>query len=179
MNDILSLYRESQEQFIETELENILSGVSERNLCCRFAIILENNAKKFKLNGYYADAEYNREKNGRFKKIRDDNNQAISITSDLILHSRGNILDRDNLIAIEMKKSTRNENEKNCDRARLKAMTTANYDIIWFNNGVTHPEHVCGYELGVFIEIDNAQNRINVELFEKWEVKEKFNIKLK
>lgn len=55
---------------------------------------------------YFVDIEYNRNK-GSIKTIKKTtlgpNGQIIPINCDLILHSRGNRLEQDNLIALEMK----------------------------------------------------------------------------
>jgi hypothetical protein len=164
---MLNLLRESLYQFIERERENIMSDVSERNLCCRLAMVLEETAKKMNLNGYYADGEYNRKQKGEIKTIIDDQNNIIKITCDLILHSRGEIEKRDNLIAIEMKKSGREKNEGDKDRNRLRAMTKSSIEGVDSDDETPNPEHVCGYELGAFIEIDIEHCRINIELFVK------------
>ncbi|ELE1909268.1 hypothetical protein ACW0FU_004286 [Vibrio vulnificus] len=152
------IFHESLNDFFQREANNILSGVAERNLCSRLAMQLEPRAMMNGLAGYYADTEYNRKQNGKVKTILDDDMQVVVINCDLILHSRGEIMGRDNLIAIEMKKSERPEAEKVSDRARLRTMTKPSFDDIWSFDGETHPEHVCGYELGYFIEI-NRQNR--------------------
>jgi hypothetical protein len=59
----------------------------------------------------------------RFKTILDEHMEEVAVTCDLILHSRGEIASRDNLIAIEMKKSDRPREEKEKDRVRLRALT--------------------------------------------------------
>lgn len=152
-------------QFLDGETENILSGVSERNLCGRLAPILENVAKEYRLTEYFADIEYNRKQNGQIKTILDEKFKVITINCDLILHSRGNNVERDNLIAIEMKKSSRSNEEKENDRARLRAMTKSSYDGIWSFDGETHPKHVCGYELGAFVELNSNIREIQIEYF--------------
>ena len=102
---LTQIFEQSLEQFFQREAQNILSGVSERNLCSRLAIPLETITHQNGLSTYYADTEYNRKQNGRVKTMLDDDMQVINITCDLILHSRGEVMARDNLIAIEMKKS--------------------------------------------------------------------------
>lgn len=92
------------ETFLRRERANILNGVSERNLCARLGVYLEQHKERAGLEGYHADPEYNRMQDGRIKLILDENGDEVSITCDLILHSRGAIVGRDNLIAIEMKK---------------------------------------------------------------------------
>ena len=77
----------------------------------------------------------------------------MTIVCDLILHSRGRSKWQDNLIAVEMKKSTRLSSDKQSDRERLMALTRLT-DGVWSADGVTLPEHVCGYVLGVYYEIN-------------------------
>lgn len=134
-------------------------------MCSRLAIILETKKNDFNLISYYADTEYNRKQNGKIKTILNNNMEEITINCDLIFHSRGENIARDNLITIEMKKSKRPEYEKTSDRNRLKAMTKASYNDIWSNDGTTHPEYVCGYELGAFVELDKDKRNINIEYF--------------
>ncbi|MRS90492.1 hypothetical protein GJV04_10700 [Enterobacteriaceae bacterium RIT714] len=152
------LFEISLAKFFEREKKNIINGVAERNLCSRLGLYLELEAERERLIGYYADVEYNRKQNGEVKTILDGDYKVIRINCDLILHSRGEIISRDNLIAIEMKKVERPEVEKFNDINRLRAMTKKSYDNVWSFDGQTHPEHVCGYELGYFIEIDNVNN---------------------
>ena len=57
--------------------------------------------------------------------------------------------------------------EKDSDRERLMAMTKVTFDDIWSADGTTQPEHVCGYELGVFVELDIAAMRARTEFFER------------
>lgn len=151
--------------FFESEAKNILSGVSERNLCARLAMSLQTLAHENGLVGYYADPEYNRKQNGKVKTILDEQTQVVNITCDLILHSRGEIMEKDNLIAIEMKKSERPEEEKYSDRARLRTLTKSSFDGVWSCDGKTHPEHVCGYELGYFVELDRENSSYVVQVF--------------
>ena len=166
-----NLFLLSLQQFFDREPDNITSGVAEQNLCARLAIYLEINAGLNGLNGYYADAEYNRKQNGAVKTILDDEFQEVTIQCDLILHSRGESIARDNLIAIEMKKSTRPESEKISNRNRLRTMTKSSYgDDLWSNDGTTHPEYVCGYELGYFIEINIKSRSYILQKFESGEL---------
>jgi hypothetical protein len=95
--------------------------------------------------------------------------QVIEISADLILHSRGANIAEDNLIALEMKKSSRPPKEKKADRQRLRAMTKSSYDGVWSNDGTTHPEHVCGYRLGVYVEINRKARKLRIEYFVRGE----------
>lgn len=159
------LFYRAFERFTAMEGANVRNGVSERNLCHRLGIHLEDERREWGLYDYFVDAEYNRKQHGQLKTILDDQQRVINVTCDLILHSRGRLVSRDNLIAIEMKKSRRPRTEKEKDRARLRALTRSSYDGAWINTGVAPPEHVCGYEFGAFIELHVEACRITVEDF--------------
>lgn len=150
---------EALDDFFRFETALILDRVSERNSCQRLSIYLERRAQENGLAGYHADTEYNRKQGGHVKTIFSENMEVVVIQSDLILHSRGHYVSEDNLIAVEMKKSERPEHQKESDRKRLRAMTKASFDGVWSNDGAIHPEHVCGYRLGLYIEL-NANRRI-------------------
>lgn len=90
----------------------------------------------------------------------------IKINCDLIVHSRGEYVRRDNLIAIEMKKAYRSKKSKDSDRDRLKALTKESYDI-FSADGKTLPEHVCGYGLGVYYEVNYKKSQILLEYYYK------------
>ncbi|PKV52227.1 hypothetical protein ATE84_4334 [Aquimarina sp. MAR_2010_214] len=162
---LLIFFNEAKAKFFQKEKRNILSGVSERNLCGRLSIYLETLLEKYELENYYSDPEYNRKQNERVKTILDENMEVVTINCDLIVHSRGERMDSDNLIAIEMKKSNRPEAEKISDKLRLRALTKASYDGIWSYDGKAHPEHVCGYQLGIYIEINNDDMNYLIEGF--------------
>ncbi|MDQ2070484.1 hypothetical protein [Natronospira bacteriovora] len=168
------VFNEALQAFFEAEAQNILSGVSERNLCARLAMPLQVFANENGYPGYYADPEYNRKQNGRVKTILDDDMQVVTITCDLILHSRGEVMRKDNLIAIEMKKSERPEEEKISDRSRLRALTKSSFDGVWSYDGEAHPEHVCGYELGYFVELNPENRSYVVQVFKAGELIDEF-----
>ena len=163
-SSLLEFFNEGKTKFFQKEKRNIISGISERNLCGRLSIYLESLLEKYGLKGYYADTEYNRKQNETAVKSKlDENMEVVTINCDLILHSRGEKMGNDNLIAIEMKKSTRPEEEKLSDKLRLRALTKSSYDGVWSYDGKAHPEHVCGYQLGIFIEIDIDKRNYLVE----------------
>ncbi len=162
LQDILE---RSLNEFFRREGEALVGGVSERSSCARLATYMDRIAAESGLKGYFADTEYNRKQGGQVKTILGKDMKAITITSDLILHSRGQNLAEDNLIAIEMKKSNTPAQHKNDDRDRLRAMTKSSYDNIWSNDGTTFPEHVCGYRLGAYIELNNRTRKASVEYF--------------
>lgn len=162
-NVIRDVFFKSFEIFLEREVENILNGTSERNLCARLAPLMEAEAHKSGFNGYFADVEYNRKQDGRVKTLLGDDLRIVRITCDLILHSRGKIFGKDNLIALEMKRIEHPEAEKAKDRDRLRALTKQSYDGVWSADGKTLPEHVCGYSWGYFAELNAADRSFMIE----------------
>jgi len=162
---IRSILDQSLDQFFVREVDAILNDVNERNNCGRLAIYMDSLVHEYGLTAYFVDTEYNRKQNGEIKTILNNEAKVVTINCDLILHSRGNIVAEDNLIAVEMKKSSRPECEKLKDRDRLRALTKTSFDDIWSNDGVTQPEHVCGYILGVYIEINRDHRTCLVEYY--------------
>jgi len=153
------------DDFFKAEVNSILDDVSERNLCARLAMCFENRMKAVGLVGYYADAEYNRKQRGQVKTIVNGNMKVVSITCDLIIHSRGEIIAKDNLIAIEMAKPNKSLADMQDDRNRLMALTKASYDGVWSNDGTAHPEHVCGYVKGIFLIVDRHARQAHLESY--------------
>ena len=164
---LFDILKYSLSDFLVRDRNSILADVNERNLCSRLAMYLERIACKSGIKGYYADVEYNRNKDGRVKTILNKKMEVVTINCDLILHSRGNNTKCDNLIAIEMKKSDRDNDGKQSDRNRLCALTKDSYDDIWSYDGIVLPEHVCGYVVGYYIEINRFTNTILLEEYEK------------
>lgn len=151
-------------RFLREERDNILQGISELNLCGRLAMALEAERAQERLDGYYVDTEYNRN-GGKVKTILDDNAEVITIRCDVIVHSRGGMPAKDNLIAIEMKRVNHPESEKQKDKIRLRAMTKTSFDDVWSADGETTPEHVCGYVLGYYVELNAPGTNIHVEQY--------------
>ena len=169
------LINEAFDAFVDSDLENILADVSERNLCFRLGICMDRLLCKYNLTDYSVDCEYNRKQNGCIKTILDDSYEVVTINCDLILHSRGRSIQRDNLIAIEMKKSSRPKREKEKDKKRLRALTKDGFgDDIWSYDGETHPEHVCNYQLGFYIELDISSRTFLFERYERGQKQEEW-----
>ena len=161
----------SLHHFFEKETNQIINGVNERNLCGRLAVYLQEEAAKSGLQDYFADVEYNRKKNGEIKTIIDNNFEVSKINCDLILHSRGKFITQDNLIAIEMKKSSGSMIEKKKDRNRLKALTQkSDNNNLYSNDRTTDPEHVSGYILGVYIEFNTLKRTVLYEYYKNGEM---------
>jgi len=156
-------FRAAFAQFLEQETDNILNGTSERNLCAHLAPLLQQAAAAAGFAGYRTDVEYNRNQGGRVKTILDGEMREVRITCDLILHSRGKNSAKDNLIAIEMKRLEHPQSEES-------------YDDIWSADGVALPEHVCGYELGYFAELDHGARIFRFEEYQRGNLVDRFNI---
>lgn len=164
------VFDRSFSSFLERETLNILNGTAERNLCACWAPLLEQEAIVSGFKGYRGDADYNRMQNGRIKVMLVNGMHEVQIVCDLILHSRGAIPLCDNLIAIEMKRSTRPEGEKESDRVRLRTLTRSSFDDVWSADGVTLPEYVCGYKLGYYLEFDTRDRSFLVEQYVEGEM---------
>ena len=162
---IREVFEKTMDLFFEHEVQEVLEGVNERNNCGRMSIYMQRVAHDYGLIGYFADTEYNRKQNGEVKTILDGRMIVVPINCDLILHSRGNVVSEDNLIAVEVKKRDAPRDEKEKDRDRLRALTKASYDDVWSNDGVALPEHVCGYALGVFVELDRRRRNCVFEYY--------------
>jgi len=167
---LMQIFIDCSEEFVNTESELILSGVSERCLCGSFMLIMNRAINNSEFSEYFTDIEYNRNFDGQIKTIIDDGMEVINITCDLIVHSRGQIPECDNLIAIEMKRDNHPEDEKNKDRIRLKALTKPTNDSMTYSvDGTVYPQHVCGYQVGVFYEISLNQRVIKIEYYTEGE----------
>ncbi|GIP17532.1 hypothetical protein J40TS1_31740 [Paenibacillus montaniterrae] len=166
---LMEVFEKANNKFILSDLELLNSKVSERTLCGALMIHLYESIRESEFSKYKVDVEYNRNKNGKvktlMKTIKGANEVILNINCDLIVHSRGNIIEQDNLIALEMKKSNRKQQEKDNDRSRLVALTKDSYDDIWSFDGKTLPEHVCKYKLGVYYEVNYEKRVILIEYY--------------
>lgn len=158
---LAALFDDAFREFLAQERDNIRADISERNLCGRLMLYLDGARMRFGLENYFADTEYNRNL-GDLKRIRrNPEAKAIPITCDLILHSRGRLPD-DNLIAIEMKKKKHSQASKDADRRRLEALTRSRAAARRISK---RDDHVYGYQLGFFIELDTERPVFLVETY--------------
>lgn len=156
--DLASLFESSLTLFVEEERDLIWSGVSERCLCSRFAMILEPMARGAGLSDYRADVEYNRHGVNRKGYVRRQYHDFVPITCDIVLHARG-MRDPDNLIAIEMKRASHRLHDKERDRERLLALTSP--EQRFFDDDGREIVHVSGYRVGYLLELlDGGQFRV-------------------
>ena len=176
-DELKAMFLLANKKFLIEDIDLLDSMVSERALCGALMIHLNRLMVKDKsLEGYYTDVEYNRNR-GNIKTIQKTilgpEAKIINVTCDLIMHSRGNHIEQDNLIAIEMKKSNAPEEEKQKDKDRLKALTKDSFDDVWSFDGTTLPEHVCRYIIGIYYEIDFSKRKIFLEYYKQGELLEK------
>lgn len=162
--DWAEFFEASNEVFIKKNRELLDDNVSERALCGCLSRVLHENLKSTPFAGYHVDVEYNRNQ-GKVKTIINEKAVIVTIVCDLIIHSRGKNKTKDNLVAIEMKKSNRPEDKKQSDRERLMALTKPASDVDYIAEGPELPEHVCGYDLGIYYEIDTIKKRAFIEYY--------------
>lgn len=155
----------------------VISNVAERALCASLMYSIREKIRHTPFRNYYVDTEYNRNR-GKVKTILNNNFEVIVINCDLIVHSRGKIIEQDNLIALEMKKSSARKVDKESDKKRLMALTKASYDDVWSFDGTTLPDHVCGYVLGVYYEINIYSGRAKIEYYSQGNKFKEYNINL-
>ena len=181
-DELKELFLIANQSFLEDAKELLVNKASERALCG--ALLLHLNRQMLRsdgFDGYYTDIEYNRNRGNQnrnntrepIKTIRHENGQIDNITCDLIMHSRGTILEQDNLIAIEMKKSNRSPKEKVADKNRLKALTKDTFHPYWEYDGETLPVHVCRYVIGIYYEINFKKSCIALEFYRQGDFIEK------
>ena len=165
--ELVALFEKANKTFLQSDVGLLCNGVAERTLCGALMYHLRKITDgEREYEGYYADVEYNRN-DGRVKTMIDDDFSVVKITCDLILHSRGLHPEQDNLIALEMKKAHRPQAEKQDDKNRLIALTRTAEDEGWSNGESALPEHVCGYALGVYYEIDYVKEKIHIEYYKR------------
>ena len=166
VDELLNLFLQANEMFLKKDIELLLLNVSERSWYSRFATYLEDLRKKYHLVGYRVDTEYNRSDAGKIKSILDNHTfQIIPITCDIILHSGGKNKFQDNLLCIEMKKSTALKKEKLEDKKRLSLLTKVSFDDVWSADGKALPEHVCGNVLGIYYEVNEKKRFVYIETY--------------
>lgn len=163
-NDLVNLFLSANDNMTEKNAALFYSNSSERSICGALMLSMHDYLGNTPFREYYVDIEYNRNRGGLVKTIIDKDEVITNVTCDLVLHSRGVFNDQDNLIAVEMKKATRPEEEKESDKKRLIALTQSE-NSVWSYGGEAFPEHVCRYILGVYYEINKQCDSIYLEFY--------------
>ena len=162
-NKLLDIFYLANQRFLKRNMSNLANNISERSLCASLSCEINKILESSDLCEYFCDVEYNR--NGHeVKAIIDDDCKIIKIQNDLIIHSRGTKM-KDNLLALEMKKSTSSLVKMNEDRNRLKCLTKQECSDIFSYNGLSFPKNVCKYEIGIFYIIDVNAKIITIEIY--------------
>ena len=135
--------------FNEKEMYLIQHDVSERCICACFAMHLMRVLGESRFSNYSVDVEYNRGNEGIEYSTKMLNNKPITV--DLIVHKRGydRVRGFDNLICIEMKKST---SWYGCDsdEERLEKLVSLEYGF--------------GYKAGFMILINMKKGQAGLEI---------------
>jgi len=167
--ELEKIFEAANEEFLKKNKLLFETQVSERTLCGALMIELHEVLKNTRFFNYFVDVEYNRNIGGKLKTMkktmRGVDEEIVTINCDLIVHSRGRNVSRDNLIALEMKKSSGRSIDKYNDKNRLTCLTKSPDQDVWSCGGKALPEHVCGYGLGVYYEVDFKKKVIMIEYY--------------
>ena len=147
--ELIDIFEKAKNEFLEKEKTIIKNDTNERTLTQRLAFYLELQLRKnIKYENYSVDCEYNRKeediKRLKFGKITDKK----EIYPDIIVHQRKI---KNNLIAIEMKKTTSKNTDKIKDIEKLEALTDRKNDY--------------HYTLGIYFELDITDNNDIINFF--------------
>lgn len=147
-DELKNIVLEAMDSFNRCEGYLIENDLSERCICSRFALHLTNALVNSEYKDYIADVEYNRGANGCERGMKRLDNKPITV--DLVVHKRGYDCNYgfDNLICIEMKKTT-NRNGTANDENRLAKLTDICYGFC--------------YKLGLMLLIDMKENIIKIK----------------
>lgn len=125
MEEIRNILETAINKFNENDVYLIENDLSERCVCSRLALYIQQTLMISRFCDYTVDVEYNRGAKGKDKSPKVLHDKKIVV--DLIVHKRGQFeyYGFDNLFCVEMKKSNSRYGYNN-DKARLRDMT--NYD---------------------------------------------------
>lgn len=171
--ELINIFEAANDEMISRDRYLLKNKVSERTLCGALMLCLSELIKTSNFQDYYVDVEYNRNYGEEIKAIENNDLRVIHITCDLIVHSRGHNERQDNLIAIEMKKSTRSKSHKNADKERLMKLTKTADET---PDGNCISEYVYGYVLGIYYEIKFRRRTIPLEYYRNGQLHDKKNL---
>ena len=77
-----------------------------------------------------------------------------------------------------MKKSTGRQADKDNDRNRMECLTKSPEQDVWSYGCKVLPEHVCGYALGIYYEVNFSRNCILVEYYKKGYCYHQYKVKI-
>ena len=169
------IFERANAHFLHEAYHAIINNVSERNWYGTMKSCLDRAKTGTGARNYHTDIEYNRNA-GQLKTIMDERSEVISICCDVIFHSRGEVIEQDNLIAIEMKKTGSTDDDRSKDITRLRCLTRDSFNDTWSFDGLALPEHVCRYMLGVFYEVDIATQSAVIQYYRLGELYHEYNV---
>lgn len=152
LKNLKGMFWEANRAFLENHASLLKRELSERCLCGALMHELNKQLEKNACNNYYADIEFNRAFENTINDVKhlpDEEGTPKRVFPDIIVHSRGKVTP-DNLLAIEMKKSTARREAKERDKNRLSLLTSS---------------YPYKYKLGVYYEIDHKSRHILVEFY--------------
>ena len=152
--ELIDIFERAKNEFLEKEKAIIKNDTNERTLTQRLAFYLELQLRKnIKYENYSVDCEYNR-KEEDIKRLKfGKNTDKKEIYPDIIVYQRKI---KNNLIAIEMKKTTSRNTDKIKDIEKLEALTDRKNDY--------------HYTLGIYFELDITDNNNIINFFVDGEV---------
>lgn len=152
--ELIDIFQKAKNEFLKKERDIIKNDTNERTLTQRLAFYLEFQLRKnIKYENYSVDCEYNR-KEEDIKRLKfGKNTDKKEIYPDIIVHQRKI---KNNLIAIEMKKTTSRNTDKIKDIEKLEALTDRKNDY--------------HYTLGIYFELDITDNNNIINFFVDGEV---------
>ena len=152
LENLKAMFLEANRSFIENHASLLKRELSERCLCGALMCELNKQLEKNACNNYYADIEFNRAFENTINNVKhlpDEEGTPKRVFPDIIVHSRGKVTP-DNLLALEMKKSTARREAKERDKNRLSLLTSS---------------YPYKYKLGVYYEINPKKRQILVEFY--------------
>lgn len=152
LENLKAMVLTANRSFIENHARLLKRELSERCLCGALMYELNKQLEKNNFKNYYADVEFNRAIENTInnvKRLTKEEGTPKRVFPDIIVHSRGKVTP-DNLLALEMKKSTARREAKERDKNRLNLLTSS---------------YPYKYKLGVYYEIDHKSRQILVEFY--------------
>ena len=149
-DNLKAMFWEANRAFLENHASLLKRELSERCLCGALMYELNRQLEKKDLKNYHADIEFNRvikKATNKVKQLPDEKGTPKHIFPDIIVHNRS----EENLLALEMKKSTARGDAKERDKNRLRLLTSL---------------HTYKYKLGIYYEINHKKSQIVVEFYQ-------------
>ena len=144
--ELIDIFEKAKNEFLEKEKDIIKNDTNERTLTQRLAFYLELQLRKnIKYNDYSVNCEYNKDGEDIKRLKFGKNAKRKKIYPDIIIHQ---VKIKDNLIAIEMKKTTSRNTDNIKDIEKLKALTDE--------------KNCYSYILGIYFELDITDNNNNI-----------------